>query len=127
MHGRFAGARTAALQCPGGEIGVVVAERYRLRLLGLMRLEAEEIEPLLIPRCRSIHMHVMRTPIDLVWLTVDGGSAQVLAVEAGLAVGRSARAPRGGVARDSIAALELLSGEARRLALTPGAKVTLAS
>ena len=53
MHRRFARAGIAVLECPGGSVRVAMADGYRLRLLGLMGLGADEFEPLLIPRCRS--------------------------------------------------------------------------
>ena len=68
MHRRFEGAPTAELRCPGGSVKAVVAKGFRLRLLGLMRIPAGEAMPLLFARCRSIHMHGMKTAIDLVWL-----------------------------------------------------------
>ena len=126
MHRRFDGARAVELRSPGGDIGVVVAEGFRLRLLGLMRLEAREIEPLLFLRCRSIHTHGMRTPIDLVWMETEAGQARILEVVEALAPGGYARAPRGSGRRWGIAALELAPGEARRLRLTPTAEVEIA-
>ena len=50
MHPRFARARRTAIACPGGAVEVAVAENFRLRLAGLMGLEAEDVEPLLFPR-----------------------------------------------------------------------------
>ena len=124
MHRRFRGASAVELRCPGGTIRVVLAEAYGLRLLGLMRLQPDEIEPLLFLRCRSVHTHGMRTPIDLVWLAVNGEQGRVLGVEEDLKPGRHARAPRG-TARRSIAALELPSGETARLSLAPRAGLSL--
>ncbi|MDX6587761.1 MAG: uncharacterized protein QOI31_2234 [Solirubrobacterales bacterium] len=115
MHRRFEGAPTVALHCPWGPVQVVLAEGFRRRFLGLMGLSAEEIEPLLFPRCRSIHTHGMRTPIDLVWLDLD--EARVLEVVESLKPGRGARAPRGVPRSRNIAALELAPGEASRLGL----------
>ena len=127
MHPRFARARRAELRWPDGAIEVVLAEGFRLRLMGLMHLGAEEIEPLLFERCRSIHTHGMRTPIDLVWLESDGEHARVLEVADGLEPGRLARAPRNGSPKGSIAALELTPGEAERSGLSPGLEVSLAA
>jgi uncharacterized membrane protein (UPF0127 family) len=121
MHRRFADAPTVELECAGGSVRAAVAERFRLRLLGLMRLDAEELEPLLFPRCRSIHMHGMRTTIDLVWLALEGDKGKVLDVVGGLPPGGHSRAPRNGSPRESSAALELAPGDARRLGLSPGA------
>lgn len=121
MHRRFRGAPTAELRFPGGSVALVVARSYRLRLLGLMGLGAEEIEPVLFPRCRSIHTFGMRTPIDLVWLAFEDDQGRVLAIVEGLPPGGHARAPRNGAPREGFAALELAPGEARRLGLSPGA------
>lgn len=127
MHRRFKGARLVELQCPGGTAEVVLAESFRLRLLGLMRLVPEEIEPLLFPHCWSIHMHGMRTAIDLVWLmnNDDSNQGRVIALVESLEPGRRARAPRDVAARRSVAALELPPGEAKRLGLTVGAELTV--
>jgi len=119
MHPRFERARTAELRCPGGTIEVGLAEGFGLRLIGLMRLEADEMEPLLFPRCRSIHTYAMKAAIDVVWLTVEGDQARVLEVVESLGPGRHASAPRG-AARRIAAALELLPGDAERLGLTAG-------
>ncbi len=104
---------------------MVLAQGFRRRLLGLMGLEPEEIEPLLFPRCRSIHMRFMRTPIDLVWLSVEGSHGVVEEAVETLPPGRHARAPRNGSPRRNTAALELAPGEARRLGLSSGAALTL--
>ncbi len=126
MHKRFEGARTERLRWPGGEIEVVVAEGFRLRLAGLMRLEAGEIEPLLFPRCRSVHTHGMKTSIDLAWLAIEGNQGKVLEVIEALEPGGHARAPRnGGLSRET-AALELPARDAGRLGLTGGTEITLA-
>jgi uncharacterized membrane protein (UPF0127 family) len=109
MHRRFRRARRATVDCPAGALEVAVAERYRNRLVGLARLEDGEIEPLLLPRCRSIHTFGMKAPIDVVWL--DG--ERVLGVVADLRPRRHARAPRG-ASRD-VSALELAAGQAERL------------
>ncbi len=123
MHRRFEGAPTATLGCHGGTIHVVLAESVRLRLLGLMRLDADEVEPLLFPRCRSIHTFGMKSQIDLVWLALDGERGRVLQVVEGLEPRGHARAPRTGAERRTIAALELAAGEAERLGLSDGAIV----
>jgi uncharacterized protein len=121
MHRRFEDAPTLELDCAEGSVEVAVADRFRMRLLGLMHLGAEEIEPLLFPRCHSIHTIGMRVPIDLVWLELDDNRARVAGVVEALEPNRHARAPRAGAGRRSISALELSTGEARRLGLRPGA------
>ncbi|MDQ3759304.1 MAG: DUF192 domain-containing protein [Actinomycetota bacterium] len=125
MHGRFDGAPRAELRCPGGALNAVVAKGFTLRLLGLIRLEAAEFEPLLIPNCRSIHTYWMRTPIDIVWMEIDGERARVLGGVEALGPGRNAGAPRRAGPQRSIAALELAPGEGRRLSLTPTTEVEI--
>ena len=125
MHRRFEGAATATLGCPGGTIHVVLAESIRLRFLGLMRLDGDEVEPLLFPRCRSIHTFGMKSQIDLVWLALDGERGRVLQVVEGLEPRGHARGPRAGAERRTIAALELAAGEAERLGLRAGGLVAL--
>lgn len=124
MHRRFKGAPTVELACARGGVRAVVAETFRLRLMGLTRLAIGDIEPFLIPRCRSIHMQAMKTAIDLVWLEVDGREARALEVVASLQPGRRARAPKG-VPRRTTAALELPPGAAKRLGIAQGDSLTL--
>jgi len=50
----------------------------RARLLGLALRRAPPPEPLLIPRCRSVHTFGMRFALDLYWL---GAEAQLLRVD----------------------------------------------
>jgi len=131
MHARFESARKASAQAPGGSVRVALAESYRLRFLGLMRIEAGDITPLLFPRCRSLHMHWMRTSIDVAWLDLslegDAGSARVLGVVSGLQPGTSAKAP-GALERDvrrRVGALELPPGRAAALGLDEGSEIAL--
>ena len=126
MHRRFEGAPTSELSCPGGTVRAVVARGFRLRLVGLMRLSGAEMVPLLFPRCRSIHTHAMKAPIDLVWLSVERECARVLGVVESLGPGRHQRCRPNGVARRSVAALELSPGEAQRLGLRAGSAVGIA-
>ena len=125
MHERFRRARTVALRWPGRELEVVLAEGFRLRLMGLARLEADEIEPLLFECCRSIHTHGMRTAIDVVWLEADGGGVKVFDVAKALEPGRRAKAPTGDGPRRGVAALELAAGDAERLNLVEGSIVSV--
>ena len=73
---RFEGAPRASV------LGVEakVADRRRLRLLGLMLLPRERApSALLIPRCSAVHTFGMRFPIDVVFVDSDGraiGSAR---------------------------------------------------
>ena len=123
MHRRFEGAPVARLGCPEGTIEVVVAESFRLRLIGLMRLDAEKVGPLLFPRCRSIHTFWMKSPLDLGGIALEGERGRVLEVVEGFEPGGHVRGPRAGAERRAIAALELTAGEAERLGLSAGAIV----
>jgi uncharacterized membrane protein (UPF0127 family) len=111
MHRRFAGARTICVTAGGSQVEAVVADSYKLRLFGLTGIDEDEFEPLLFPRCRSIHTFGMRAPIDVVWLDEEGG---IFGVVEQLHPRRHARAPRAG-RRLSVAALELAPGYAERL------------
>lgn len=115
MHRRFSRARRARIAAPDGVVEVAVAESFRLRLIGLMGLEPKDVEPLLFPRCRSIHTYGMKTPIDIVWLENDGENARTLGVVEGLRPRSHLRAPAGGGAGREVAALELAPGYAERL------------
>ncbi len=129
MHSRFEGARVLIVRAPGGEFRVHLVEGCGLRFLGLMRVPADEVEPLLFPRCRSVHMYWMRTAIDVVWLDLelDGeeGTGRVLGVEAELARRKTASAPAGldPEVRERVAALELRPGDAARLGIAEGSSV----
>ncbi|MDH6167917.1 uncharacterized membrane protein (UPF0127 family) [Variovorax boronicumulans] len=95
---------------------VRVAERGwdRTRgLLGRPRLAANE--GLLIARCSSVHTVGMRYPIDVVFLDRNG---QIVRVVEQLKPMRMVWCP--GAAR----VLELDAGQARRLALLPGLKLS---
>ncbi len=117
MHPRFAQARRAEIASPAGRLEAVVAEGFRLRLRGLAGLEPDDFEPLLFPRCRSIHTFGMRAPIDLVWLRESGPAPEAIGVVEGLPPRRRARAPHSGGSRRAVSALELVAGDARRLGL----------
>jgi hypothetical protein len=57
---------------------VVVAAGFRVRLLGLAFLEADQVGGgLLIPRCRSVHTFGMRFALDLYFLGADGTPSSV--------------------------------------------------
>ena len=53
-----------------------VARKRSSRLFG-MALRRKPCEPLLIPRCRSVHTFGMRFALDLVWLAADGRVVRV--------------------------------------------------
>jgi uncharacterized membrane protein (UPF0127 family) len=113
------GAETVTIDCPAGRVEAHVAGGVRLRFLGLMGLDAEEVRPLLFPRCRSIHTWFMRTPIDLVWLELCDDEAKVLSVAPELPRRRTASAPKG-AQRKRVAALELSPGAATALGIRSG-------
>jgi uncharacterized protein len=57
---------------------VRVARGARARLLGLARLDREEVGAgLLLPRCRNVHTFGMRFALDLVFLDRDGGVCSI--------------------------------------------------
>jgi uncharacterized membrane protein (UPF0127 family) len=62
----------------------IAATRWA-RLRGLALLRGPPAEPLLIPRCRSVHTFGMRFALDLVWLD---DQARVLRVDRGVGPGR---------------------------------------
>jgi uncharacterized protein len=114
-------------RAPGGSFRVVEARQFHQRLRGLAGLEASELLPLLLPRCRSIHTFGMRAAIDVVWLDLGtDGRATVLGATACVPPRSMRSAPRGsGVRRATIAALELPAGAAAQLGLSPGAHLRL--
>ena len=120
MHRRFAGARRIQVAGPAGGFEAVMAESFRLRLVGLMGLRDDQIEPLLFPRCRSIHTFGMKAAIDLVWLRESGDGPAVIGVVERLPPRRHARAPRGEGSRGAVSALELPAGNAQRLGFERG-------
>lgn len=117
MRRRFAEAPRTTLEIGREEIEVVVAERPLLRFLGLMGVDEEEMPALLFPRCRSLHTFWMRSAIDLVWIDLDRG--RVLGVEQ-VPRRRTVRGPRG-----ATAALELPPGQADRLGIKSGGRVSV--
>jgi len=124
MHPRFEGARRVRAMAADGSVELILAESHKLRLLGLTRLAADDAEPLLFPRCRSIHMYWMRTPIDLAWvdLDLDARRLEILALVPGLGPRERASAPTldDFDVRKRVAALELAPGQAEALGLAEG-------
>lgn len=97
---------------------VVVARGLAARLVGLLNhAQLAGGDALLLRGTRSVHTRGMGFPIDVVFLDARG---RVLDVRASLAPDRVARGPAG-----TRATLEVASGAALRLGLTPGAVVTL--
>ena len=123
LSSRFAGARRAVARTGSSSFELVLAERFGLRLRGLIGLETGEIPPLLFPGCRSLHTYWMAADIDVVWLDLrlgaDRGEADVLRVDESVANGRMLRRPRGldSEIRRRVAALELPAGEAAVLGI----------
>ena len=81
-----------------------VARSRWARLRGLALRRRPPAEPLLIPRCRSVHTFGLRFPIDLVWL---GEGGRVVRVDRGVGPWRLRSC------REAIEVLELAAGEAR--------------
>jgi uncharacterized membrane protein (UPF0127 family) len=79
-----------------------VARSFRARLLGLA-FRRSVAEPLLIPRCRSVHTAGMRFAIDVVFLGREG---RVLRVAAGVPPWRLVSC------RSAVAVVETAAGEA---------------
>src|SRR3954465_8962154 len=79
-----------------------VAPGFRSRLLGLA-FRRRAAEPLLIPRCRSVHTFGMRFAIDVVFLDAGG---RVVRVASHVPPGR------GGSCRGPAAVVETAAGEA---------------
>lgn len=74
MRDRFDGLPSHAL----GEHRIVVAATRAARMRGLARLDALPPHTALhIPRCRSVHTHTMRFPLDLIWLDEAGKVVRV--------------------------------------------------
>ena len=95
----------------GGTVAALVAERYGQRLLGLVGLPALPPDTgLLIPRCRSVHTFGMRFSIDLLFVTVEGGSLRVRDVRLGVPPFRVVRAAPSVRTQPGLAVLELASG-----------------
>lgn len=107
------------------QLDVVVADTFASRLRGLAWRNADELYPLLFPRCRSVHTFGMRTAIDIVWLELgEQREGKVLAVDEAVNPRRLVRAPAG-APRQRSAALELRAGEATALGLRAGARLVL--
>jgi hypothetical protein len=105
-------------QCaaPAGVLRVRVADRFLTRALGLLvGAPLDPVEGLLIAPCSSIHTIGMRYAIDVVFLDRE---ARVLRVCDEVRPGRMrfARGARG--------VLELRSGSAARLRISPGIRLT---
>jgi uncharacterized membrane protein (UPF0127 family) len=85
---------------------VRVARSRRSRLRGLAFRREPPAEPLLIPRCRSVHTFGMRFALDLVWL---GRGGRVVRVDCDVPPWR-VRA-----CREAVEVLELPAGKAREM------------
>ncbi|MQA76480.1 MAG: hypothetical protein GEU88_19515 [Solirubrobacterales bacterium] len=128
---RFAGARHAVARTTAGSFELILAERFALRLRGLARLEADQMPPLLFPRCRSLHTYWMAAPIAVAWLdlTLEGerGHAQLLRLDESVGSRRTLRAPGalGREAKRRVAALELPSVQGLLDPSSPTLELTL--
>lgn len=135
---RFRTAQRAALVAgPSTEFEVLVLERFRSRLLGLMALDEDEARPVLLPRCAAVHSFWMRFEIDVCFLALPRRvtraprrtrEARVLEVAAGLPPrSRCALSPaqRADLRSVEVAVLELPGGRADALGITPGRDLKL--
>lgn len=101
-----------------------VADRFWPRLRGLIgRNSFEQGEGLLFPRCNSIHMWMMRIPIDVVFLRKSGACWEVLSLHPGLKPWKAL--PVGNFRADDT--LELPEGSIMRIGLKPGEVLCIAS
>ena len=76
---------------PELELKVYLATSFWARLVGLMGLPEDEIRPLLISGCRSIHTVGMRCAVDVVFLHTQKkmpGWAEIVALHEHLRPGR---------------------------------------
>lgn len=98
------------------EVPVVRARTPLQRFVGLMgRWRPAPGHGLLFERCRTVHTFGMRRPIDVVFVDVE---CRVIDVRRGLGRGRVA------ACRAASMVLELQVGDASRLGLWPGCRIT---
>lgn len=114
--------RYPKLEAAGPGLCLRLASSPWARLVGLAGIPSIEAQPLLIPRCRSVHTFGMRFDIDVVFLRCPPGvvgGAEVVAVKGGLRPFRHARS------RNANAVLELTSGQALDSGLTEGRRLLI--
>ncbi len=102
---------------PELELEVFLATDFRARLVGLAGLHRDEIRPLLIPRCKSIHTIGMRCAIDAIFLRSQErltGGAEIVALHDHLGPGQIK------TCRSADSVLEIWSGGIDQLDLTVG-------
>lgn len=101
-----------------------VADRFFSRLVGLIgRTRFDPGQGLLFPRCNSIHMWMMRIPIDVVFLKKRDSEWEVLSVHPGLRPWKIL--PVGNSRADDV--LELPDGSIVRTGLKKGEVLCIAS
>lgn len=135
---RFRGSGRVRLLGPRGDLlRPYLADRPRLRLLGLALLRDIPADGLLLPRCSSVHTVGMRAPIDVLFLggdlptsaqtpSAEGVPAQpsgpspleLLSLRAAVRPSRVVSSPRSN--RRQVTVLELPAGRAAALGLEPG-------
>jgi hypothetical protein len=94
-----------------GALVLFIAERYLHRLLGLAALDELPAETgLLIPGCSSVHTFGMRFALDVLFVTVEGGSVRVHDERRSVPPRRIVRASPLARAKPALAALEVASG-----------------
>jgi hypothetical protein len=101
-----------------------VANRFFSRLKGLIGRGSFEFgEGILFPKCNSIHMWMMRIPIDVVFLKKSHSEWEILSIHPGLRPWKVL--PVGNFKADDV--LELPSGTIERVGLKPGEVLCIAS
>jgi uncharacterized membrane protein (UPF0127 family) len=101
-----------------------VADTFVTRLRGLIgRSEFRAGEGLLFPRCSSVHMWMMRIPIDVLFLRKRDAAWEVLSVHAGLRPWKVL--PVGNLRADDV--LELPAGTVARHSIREGEVLCIAS
>jgi len=101
-----------------------VADRFFVRLKGLIGKNRFEVgEGLLFPRCTSVHMWMMRIPIDVVFLKKRAEGWTILSVHPGLRPWKVI--PVGNSRADD--ALELPEGTINRVGLKSGEVLCIVS
>jgi uncharacterized protein len=95
----------------GGRLVVGVAKGFRERLQGLAGLpEPAGGAALLIPRCRAVHTVGMRFSLDVLFVTLEGGSLLVHEARRDVPPFRFVRASRKARRHSGLAVLEVAAG-----------------
>ena len=105
----------ASESSPGTGTAMRVAHSFRARLLGLA-FRRSAAEPLLIPRCRSVHTAGMRFAIDVVFVDRQGFAVKIV---------RDLRPWRISLAAGARAVIEMPAGTLRWGLVLPGDRLYL--